>query len=249
MWNEIGTANVSCFLSTNHANYEATCKKCIEEMIEETWTCGYSQEARVWNRMCSVEYQCLGIYDPTRSTHQPDPTDPTDPTESPTRDDDIPSSLESSSLAKMLVVALLAIFVVLVALCCVIVVRRFRSRKAKQAREARDEEIERRTIEQIKRQQIEQNRKLQNQAIPITPNAPPAEAFDTQLSDFKGVVLDRSWLQIERPIGNGNYGCVYKGTLRKPGELIRMVAVKKLRRGASFTGRYLGDVKLAMTTY
>lgn len=224
--------NTSCFLRTNHENYQATCKRCIEELIEETWTCNYTQEARVLNRMCSVEYRCSNI-----------------PTEPPPEDDDDSSSPKSSaaddddsSSSKIFGVELLifvTIFVVVGLGCTVVTVTLFKKsrRKSEKLKGSAKEWAKRQENEEIDREQIEKNEMRHKRPSNVTPNAPPAEAFDPELDDFKrNVVLDRSWLQIERPIGNGNFGCVYKGTLRKPGKEIRVVAVKKLRRGASFTG-------------
>lgn len=66
------------------------------------------------------------------------------------------------------------------------------------------------------------------------PASAPANDFDLNLNDFKkDVILDRNWLEIGERIGSGNFGCVYKGTLKKP-EKICLVAVKKLENKQQF---------------
>ena len=62
----------------------------------------------------------------------------------------------------------------------------------------------------------------------------PLESQNSQL------VIDARCLQMgSLPIGKGHFGSVYKGTLKFPdSDTVYLVAIKKLRFGASFIGKY-----------
>eukprot|EP00795_Rhopilema_esculentum_P006974 gene6974-12596_t len=55
--------------------------------------------------------------------------------------------------------------------------------------------------------------------------------------------LDRGWIKLERLIGEGEFGDVYKGTMEKPSEKAQIVAVKTLKSNANKKARddFLGE--------
>eukprot|EP00795_Rhopilema_esculentum_P006978 gene6978-12600_t len=55
--------------------------------------------------------------------------------------------------------------------------------------------------------------------------------------------LDRSWIKLDRLIGGGEFGDVYKGTMEKPSEKAQIVAVKTLKSNANKKARddFLGE--------
>ncbi|XP_032238020.2 ephrin type-B receptor 1 isoform X2 [Nematostella vectensis] len=49
--------------------------------------------------------------------------------------------------------------------------------------------------------------------------------------------LDKRWLKLEKVIGGGEFGDVYKGTLKRPGENTIPVAIKTLKQGSTSKNR------------